>query len=170
MTGKQQRQRVAAHALRRAVAVLTLLAGLVAMHALTVGHDPVVTGTVAIGAPDMAAGGGHIHLAGPEHPHQAAAHSTAAEGAAPDAAAQAMNLSDSCVGCAHDPGSSHGGSHLLNICLAVLLAGAVTLALVAARRSRPDRGPAVAAGARVVVSQLTAPRPPSLFRPCVLRT
>jgi len=191
MTGRQQQKRIAAHALRRAFAIITLLAGLVGMHALTAGHNPVLRATVAIGPADAAAGG-YSHLAGPEHPHQAATDRTAVGKAAsaaetasghpaarlmlanpptePAAAAPAIGLSDGCVGCGQGQSNSHDGSHLLNTCLAVLLAGAVTFALVAARRARPDLGREVVAGARAVASQLTGLRPPSLFRLGVLRT
>ena len=170
-----------------AFAVALLLAGLVAMHALTVGHEPVTTPVPAVTQDVM--GVGHAELVGMAHayrgthPHEASAAVAAGTGSMPGASSPHVGMRldeptvstpsiaqpDGCAGCGHDPGS-HAGSHLFDICLAVLLAGAVTFQLVAAlRRARPDVGSLVASGVRAVASGPTE-RPPSLPQLCVLRT
>lgn len=189
MTGRQRRERVAAQALRRAFAVALLLAGLVAMHALTVGHEPVPSSAVA-GAQDVMAGG-HAELEGPAqvqrgtHSHGASAAVTAGTGSMPGAtnpnggmtldeptvSTPAMILEDGCEGCGDGSGGSHAGSHLFDICLAVLLGGAVTLVLVAAARPVGLGVSRVAEPrANVIASRQSGPRPPSRFQLCVLRT
>ncbi len=189
MTGRQQRERTVPHALRRVFAVALLLAGLVAMHALTVGHDPVPI-SVAAGTKGETSGGltelaGPAHVHRGAHPHAAVLAMAAGTGSMPGAstpragmsldeptvATPAMTQLDGCQGCGHDPGDSHAGSNLFDICLAVLLAGAVALVLVAASRpALPGIGGTVGIEARGVGSRLAAPRPPSLSQLCVLRT
>lgn len=160
---------------RRVLAVAVLLAGLVAMHVLTVGHEstvtPEATGAYAA-ASTVAAGGGSESvsyrfgdLAPTAQPHHGAV------------TGQAWLL-DGCVGCGHEPADSHGGSHpgghVLDLCLAVLLlGGSVLLALLARMgggRGRWVSGRVAAVSVRGTGRTPRVPRPPVLAQLCVLRT
>jgi hypothetical protein len=102
-----------------------------------------------------------------------AEHYVAAEAAAP-----ATMLDKACTECgrgaAHDAGGSsgdsHSGSHLLDLCVAVLLAGALTLLLLVARRRRSVVALCVVVTLALISLQARAARPPSPFQLCVLRT
>ena len=145
----------------RPLVVLALVAGVLAMHALTVGHQP----SPALSAASSAAASvGVMHDTG--HRSSGVAAGMTTRGPADSDSA------DHCAGCGHDGrGSSHAGSHLLGLCVAVLLAGALTLLLFALRGRR--RGLLLRAFRPVVISRGAAsrrPRPPSLSQLCVLRT
>jgi len=145
----------------RPLVVLALVAGVLAMHALMVGHHSGVSSSAARASSVSAT----------------AMHGTAHQTIRTATGLAGMELAGSvdaekCVACGHDsPGSSHPGWHLLDLCVAVLLAGAVTMLLLLARGAR---GPS--SFRRAVERAVSSPassrrrRPPSLSQLCVLRT
>ena len=95
--------------LLRALAVLVVLAGVLAMHTLTIGHQalPTVSAVATASASER----------------HAPTHQTVPMSPPWTGLPEAVGLDD-CSGCGHElPGPSHAGSHLLDLCVAVLLAG-----------------------------------------------
>lgn len=120
----------------RPLIVLTLVAAVFAMHALTVGHPATPVGSVSSSSASPVSG---MHVA--EH-----------------------------GGSGEDPPPPPADGHWLELCVAVLLAGAVVW-LVVARRSPLGRALRPLEGRRVTTPAASRPPPsPSLTRLCVLRT
>lgn len=147
----------------RPLVVLAVVAGVLTMHALTVGHHPAPAASSALTTSASAVSLGVAMRDLGLHAGGVAAGTT-------EMRAVGRHAADGCTGCGQGgPGSSHTGTHLLDVCLGVLLAFALLSLLT--RRTRAGsivNGPATWWQARLSVSR--RPRPPSLSQLCVLRT
>jgi uncharacterized protein DUF6153 len=173
MTTARALGRAAMASLRRLrpVAVLAVLAGVLAMHALTVGHHP---GSHVGGSADpaVAAVAVHDHAAAPGSARDVRAIDPRPAGGHAVPTTRLPVDPDGCGNCGHGaPDPSHSGSHLLDLCIAVLLAATVTLLLLLVARS-PAVAHALTHIRRAVTPVAVRRRPPgpSLSQLCVLRT
>lgn len=155
--------------LARATSVLLLLSGVIALHALTAGHSggSVTSWSSAAEAnfakPAPSAAGANFHGAG------LGADLVVMASTAPTAGALAH---DACVDCEEQQAPAHTGSHLLELCLAVLAAAALVLLLLIGCARRAGH---LLTHTRMTVSsaiqhQVGEQRPPSLYKLCVMRT
>lgn len=161
----------------RAGGVLLVLAGVLALHALTAGHQaaPPTSDAARVTAPEQAPVAAHKHWPVGSGDRRINNH-TAAQ--ADQAAYKDLTPvgpagpEDECPGCGQHPAPTHPGSHLLDMCAAALLAGAfaVVLGLLArARQLLPT--PRAPARTRVMAEQvLSALRAPCPWALGVLRT
>lgn len=153
--------------LARAAAVLLLLAGVLAMHAVTAGHGGGNASlSSAAGAnfsqPASVEAGPHLYGAAP------GAHKLMKEQTAVTTSAQAGNA---CGGCQDHQAPAQTGSHLLEVCLAVLAAAGLLLLLIGRARRATQRLAHALTTVTVAIQPLVGVlRPPSLSNLCVLRT
>ena len=166
-SGMPRGRDVLALALRRLepLVVLAVAAGVLAMHALTVGHHSVPAAASALTqSPALAASSGIGAVRDIRHHAGGIDEGTTGLGLIGQAAAE------NCAGCGQgEPGSSHTGSHLLDMCVAVLLAIAL-LSLLTRRTRRGSDLLGSVSWRQVGPSVSRRPRPPSLSQLCVLRT
>ncbi len=152
-----QRARGGWATVRRVLAVVALLCGVLAMHALSVGHLPWTP---------HAGEGGRAHHApaidvGSPHWQHADTHVAEASAHAPVAASP-------CDGCGSSTTDGAGGHSAIGLCIAVLTAGVAVL-LVAASGRRAILRELHAVPLRWVAAESPV-RPPDLSALCVLRT
>jgi len=150
----------------RTAAVLTLLAGVLTMHALTAHHGP----PPATWAPTATAALHADPVMDVSHEHAATGSQAGAHGLAVAHAAAGPVNAEGCADCDRQP--AHTGAHLLDVCLGVLFAATITLLLVmVACARRPARTAPRLRAPRLVARHVSRVlRPPSLSMLCVLRT
>ncbi|MEO7980077.1 MAG: hypothetical protein ABI807_04215 [Sporichthyaceae bacterium] len=144
------------------------------MHVLATGHQPGPMPSVA------ASDSSHdVAVVGHRHPTRLATATTPVVRAVAMPAAMSSAVGElGCGGVCADhgvrraPGWPHTGAHLLDVCLGILLAGALAGLLLLDGRRRPGAARAVHQVACTLsrVAAARRPRPPSLAQLCVLRT
>lgn len=151
----------------RTAAVLTLLAGVLAMHALTAHHGP----PPATWAPAATAALYADPVMGVSHEHASTGSVAGAHGPTVAHTVAGPVNAEGCADCGSHPGPAHTGAHLLDVCLGVLFAATISLLLVmVACARRPARTAPIRRTPRLVRQVSSALRPPSLSMLCVLRT
>lgn len=152
--------------LARTAAMFTLLAGVLAMHALAAGHDATISSSSPVPTTAEAHSAAPVTVFEPSHQVTMPSVDVAMAPAGPTAGMAAVHACVSCEG-QHAPSS---GAHLLDVCLAVL-SGASALFLLFMRARDHLSARFVDGGVRVAFRpMLEALRPRPLFILCVLRT